>query len=110
MEAEVINALSFVFFGKGEEPIVIVLKLQVTFRHHFSYDGWFNAPGSDPDSSEEMLPGTTSSQIWCGDVPTHINLKCHSNITGDRGLALMQMKLLTSTEIYNFFKFTANEN
>ncbi|XP_075255263.1 arylsulfatase B-like [Convolutriloba macropyga] len=51
-------------------------------RWFATYDGWFNAPGSDPDSSEEMLPGTTSSQIWCGDVPTHINLKCHSNITG----------------------------
>ncbi|XP_075245617.1 arylsulfatase J-like isoform X2 [Convolutriloba macropyga] len=46
------------------------------------YDGWFNAPGADPDSFEVMFPDTTKSQIWCGDVPTNINLKCHSNITG----------------------------
>ncbi|XP_075257814.1 arylsulfatase B-like isoform X1 [Convolutriloba macropyga] len=51
-------------------------------RWDANYDNWFKAPGSDPDSFEEMYPNTTESQIWCGDVPTDIDTKCHSKLTG----------------------------
>merc|ERR1712226_134370 len=43
---------------------------------------WYKATGSDPDSYEEVYPNTTDAQICCGEVPSDIDIDCHSGVTG----------------------------